>query len=64
MIGTLAGIAADLGLGKILDKSGRRGYFFAFLVAGLLYPCALVVIHIIMPRMTPLDDGLKPVARS
>ena len=64
MVGTLAGIAADLGLGKILDQSGRKGYFFAFLVAGLLYPCALVVIHLIMPRMTPLDDDLKHAAGS
>jgi len=63
MIGAAAGIAADLGLGRILDRSGRKGYFFAFLVAGSLYLVALGVIHLIMPRMTPLGDDLKPVRR-
>jgi ACS family hexuronate transporter-like MFS transporter len=63
MIGALAGIAADLGLGRVLDKSGPRGYFYAFLVAGLLYPVALLAIHVIMPRMTPLDENLEPVKK-
>jgi ACS family hexuronate transporter-like MFS transporter len=63
MIGAAAGIVADLGLGRILDKSGRQGYFFAFLVAGSLYLLALGAIHLIMPRMTPLGDDLKPVRR-
>ena len=61
MIGALAGIAADLGLGRVLDKSGPRAYFYAFLIAGLLYPAALLAIHLIMPRMTPLDENLVPV---
>jgi ACS family hexuronate transporter-like MFS transporter len=60
MIGAAAGIVADLGLGRILDQSGRKGYSFAFLVAGSLYLVALGVIHLIMPRMTPLDENLKP----
>ncbi len=62
-LGALAGIAADLGLGKVLDKSGPRGYFYAFLIAGLLYPIALLAIHVIMPRMTPLDENLEPVKK-
>lgn len=61
MVGALAGLAADLGLGKVLDQSGRKGYFFAFLIAGLLYPTCLLLIHLIMPRMTPLGEDLKPV---
>jgi len=64
MIGAAAGIAADLGLGRILDRSGHIGYLFAFLVAGSLYLVALGVIHLIMPRMTPLGDDLKPVRRA
>jgi MFS transporter, ACS family, hexuronate transporter len=63
MIGAAAGIVADLGLGRILDKSGRQGYFFAFLVAGSVYLLALGAIHLIMPRMTPLGDDLKPIRR-
>ena len=61
MIGALAGIAADLGLGRVLDKSGPGAYFYAFLIAGLIYPAALAGIHLIMPRMTPLDENLEPV---
>jgi ACS family hexuronate transporter-like MFS transporter len=61
MIGALAGIAADLGLGRVLDKSGPRAYFYAFLIAGLLYPAALLAIHLIMPRMTPLGENLELV---
>jgi ACS family hexuronate transporter-like MFS transporter len=64
MIGAAAGIVADLGLGRILDQSGRKGYSFAFLVAGSLYLVALGVIHLIMPRMTPLDENLKPARHS
>jgi MFS transporter, ACS family, hexuronate transporter len=59
MVGAAAGLFADLGLGKILDQSGRKGYFFAFLVAGLLYPICLLLIHLIMPKMTPLNEDLK-----
>jgi MFS transporter, ACS family, hexuronate transporter len=61
MVGALAGLAADLGLGKVLDSNGRKGYFFAFLMAGFLYLTCLLIIHLIMPRMTPLDENLRPV---
>jgi len=29
----------------------------------LLYPVALLAIHIIMPRMTPLDENLELVKK-
>ncbi len=63
MVGGLSGLLADLGLGKVLDHSGPKGYFFAFLIAGLIYVFALLIVHLIMPRMTPLDENLKPVRR-
>ena len=63
MVGAVAGLAADLGLGRVLDRSGRVGYFFAFLVAGSLYLVALLIVQIIMPRMAPLGDDLKPRTR-
>jgi ACS family hexuronate transporter-like MFS transporter len=59
MVGALAGLAADLGLGKILDKSGPGAYSIAFLIAGLMYLFALLLIHGLMPRMTPLDENLR-----
>jgi len=64
MVGALAGLFADLGLGTVLDRSGPRGYFFAFVIAGSMYLVSLLLIHLIMPRMTPLDENLKPVRNS
>lgn len=63
MVGAVAGLIADLGLGRVLDRSGRIGYFFAFLIAGSLYMVSLLIVQIIMPRMTPLGDDLKPLTR-
>jgi ACS family hexuronate transporter-like MFS transporter len=60
MIGSLASIAANFGLGHVLDNSGKIGYTFAFLIAGSMYLVCLLVVHLIMPRMTPLNDELKP----
>jgi ACS family hexuronate transporter-like MFS transporter len=61
MVGALASIAANFALGSVLDSSGKGGYFFAFLVAGCMYLICLLLIHLIMPKMTPLDDSLKHV---
>jgi ACS family hexuronate transporter-like MFS transporter len=62
MVGSLASIAANFGLGHVLDNSGKIGYTFAFLIAGSMYLICLLVVHLIMPRMTPLNDDLKPQA--
>jgi ACS family hexuronate transporter-like MFS transporter len=64
MVGAFSGLFADLGLGTVLDRSGPRGYFFAFIIAGSMYLVSLLVIHLIMPKMTPLDENLKPVRNS
>jgi len=61
MVGSLSGLLTSLALGKVLDRSGPRGYFFAFLFAALVYIVALLAIHVIMPRMTPLGEDLKRV---
>ncbi|MHB1920595.1 MAG: MFS transporter [Chitinophagaceae bacterium] len=61
MVGAAASVLANFGLGRILDSSGKSGYFYAFLIAGCIYPIALLVIHLIMPKMTPLDENLKKV---
>jgi len=61
MVGAVASMSADFGLGKILTLNGPSGYFFAFLTASLIYIAMLGVIHLIMPQMRPLGDDLKPV---
>jgi len=61
MVGAVAGLLADYSLGQVLTESGPSGYFFAFLVAGLLYLVILGFVHLLTPKMTPLDENLKPV---
>lgn len=54
MVGAIAGIIADKSLATVLSSAGPSGYFFAFLIAGLLYPVVVGVIHLLMPRMEPV----------
>ena len=61
MVGAVSGLLADFSLGKVLSSSGPAGYFFAFLIAGSLYLVCLGVIHLLMPKMTPLDENLRHV---
>ncbi len=64
MIGAVAGIVSDKALGRILDSAGSSGYFWAFLIAGSCYLIVLGIVHLIMPKMTPLDENLNEIVRS
>lgn len=59
MVGAVAGILGDLALGSVLDQAGNSGYFWAFLIAGSCYLIILGIVHLIMPKMTPLDENLE-----
>ena len=61
MVGAVAGILADMALGSVLDKAGNSGYFWAFLLAGSSYLIILGLVHLLMPKMTPLDENLIPI---
>lgn len=61
MVGSLSGMVADFGLGKILTGYGPGAYSVAFLIAGSIYLVALGVAHALMPKMTPLDENLKRI---
>lgn len=61
MVGAVAGIISNIILGQVLDGAGQQGFFWAFLVAGLCYSVLLFFVHILMPKMTPLDENLKPI---
>ncbi|MDA3853766.1 MAG: MFS transporter, partial [Bacteroidales bacterium] len=61
MVGAVAGIISNVILGQVLDGAGNEGFFWAFLVAGLCYSILLLFVHLLMPKMTPLDDNLKPI---
>ena len=61
MIGALAGMIGDISLGSVLDTAGNSGYFWAFLLAGSSYLIILGLVHLLMPKMTPLDENLNYV---
>lgn len=55
MVGAVAGIISDKALGKVLDSAGNSGYFWAFLIAGSLYLVILGFVHLLMPKMQPVQ---------
>ncbi|MFI1744276.1 MFS transporter [Thalassobellus sediminis] len=59
MSGAVAGIISSFLLGKALDSAGNTGFFWAFLVAGSCYLVILGLVHLLMPKMTPLDENLN-----
>jgi ACS family hexuronate transporter-like MFS transporter len=63
MVGVAAAIIADLALGAVLDKANNSGYFWAFMIAGSSYILILGFVHLLMPRMIPMDDNLKYIVK-
>src|SRR5690606_8437986 len=56
MVGAVSGIISSFILGSVLDNAGNSGFFWAFLVAGSSYLIILGLVHLLMPKMTPLDE--------
>ena len=52
--GALGGAVVAFGVGKILQNIGTDGYAIPFLVAGLGYLVALLIIHLIVPKIEPV----------
>jgi ACS family hexuronate transporter-like MFS transporter len=61
MIGVFVAIVADLALGAVLDSAGNTGYFWAFVLSGSSYLVIIGFVHLLMPKMTPLDDNLEHI---
>ena len=61
MVGAVAGIISNVILGSVLDSAGNTGFFWAFLVAGASYLIILGFVHLLMPKMTPMDENLNYV---
>jgi ACS family hexuronate transporter-like MFS transporter len=59
MVGVAIAIIADIALGAVLDTANNSGYFWAFMIAGFSYIFILGFVHLLMPKMTPLDDTLN-----
>ncbi len=58
-VGVAVAIIADLVLGAVLDQADNSGYFWAFTIAGLSYLIIIGFVHLLMPKMTPLNDNLE-----
>jgi len=58
-VGVAVAIIADLVLGAILDQADNSGYFWAFTIAGVSYLIIIGFVHLLMPKMTPLNDNLE-----
>jgi ACS family hexuronate transporter-like MFS transporter len=63
MVGVAFAIAADFALGAVLDTANNSGYFWAFLISGFSYLLIIGFVHLLMPKMTPLDDNLNYVTK-
>jgi len=61
MVGYALGAFSDFFLGKVLTNSGPVGYVYAFTIAGSLYLIALIVVHLLIPKMTPLNENLTHI---
>jgi ACS family hexuronate transporter-like MFS transporter len=53
--GAVGGALVAFGVGKILQNIGTDGYDIPFLVAGFGYLLALLIIHLVVPRIEPLN---------
>jgi MFS transporter, ACS family, hexuronate transporter len=62
MVGVAIAIVADIALGSVLDTANNSGYFWAFVIAGFSYLIILGFVHLLMPKMTPLDDNLNYIS--
>lgn len=59
MVGAISGMLVDFALGNGLDASGSSFYFWMFLVAGMLYLVILGIIHLMLPKLKPLNEDLQ-----
>lgn len=64
MVGVAIAIVSDIALGSVLDTANNSGYFWAFVVAGSSYMFILGFVHLLMPKMTPLDDNLNYIRKN
>ncbi len=53
--GAVGGAIVAYGVGRILQNSGVDGYTIPFAVAGCGYLIALLIIHLLVPKIRPVD---------
>lgn len=55
-ISTLGGMLMALLVGYVLNESGTEGYNIAFAVASCGYLIGIFVIHVLVPKLTPITE--------
>lgn len=55
MAGAMGGATFAVATGYILDRT-HNNYLIMFLVAGSIYLLALVLVHLLVPRLDPIED--------
>lgn len=61
MVGYTTGALSDFLLGRALTESGSSGYVYAFAIGGSLYFVVLLVLHLTLGKMDPLDENLRHI---
>ena len=55
-VSTLGGMLTALLIGFVLEESGPEGYKIAFAVASFGYLIAMLIIHLLVPKMNPVEN--------
>ena len=55
-VSTLGGMLTAILIGRVLEQAGPEGYKIAFAVASCGYLVAVGIIHILVPKMTPIKN--------
>lgn len=54
-VSSVAGMVTALLIGYALNESGTEGYVFPFIVAAFGYLAGILVMHLVSPKLRPLD---------
>jgi hypothetical protein len=63
MAGALGGATMAVATGYILQSTGQN-YSIVFMIAGTAYLVALLVIHMLVPNLDPVEDVERAVSRT
>jgi ACS family hexuronate transporter-like MFS transporter len=58
--GAMGGYLMNRGAGRLKDSTGS--YFTMFVIAGSAYLLALLIIHLLVPKLTPIELARQPDA--
>ena len=60
MVGALGGVLFQQFVGRVVDKT--HTYIIPFVIAGLAYILVLLIIHLMLPRLEPMNIDKQTAA--